>query len=119
MVDVDLVVGGTDVVIVVVSAAVMVEEVAAVDAGTGVSVPSLGSSVLETEASPLTGPARSAGSVEALTVVPERSAEAADEPHAAVPITSSTRTEICSFLTRLTLWLRQRLSPTEEGPVTA
>lgn len=99
-----------DEVVMVASAAGDVEEAAEEVEGGGLVV-TIGASVLATEGSPLTGPADSARTADALTVFPERSAEAADEPHAAVPITTSTRTAICSLFDRLTLWLRQRLSP--------
>ena len=79
----------------------------------------IGAAVLVTEGSSLTWPAGSAGTGAGLTVLPERSAEAADEPHAAVPITAnSMSTAICSLFTRRTLRLRQRPSPTpRKGPV--
>ena len=117
--DVDVEMGRTDVVVVVTSAAGMVEELTAVDSGTVVLVARAGESVLVTDCSPLARSARSTGTADALTVSPERFAEATDEPHAAVPITANTSTAICSLFNRLTLWLRQRLSPTEEGPVIA
>lgn len=106
-------------VMVVASAAGELEEAAEVEGGAGGMVVTIGTSVLVTEDSRLTGLAGSTGTAGSLTPFPERSAEAADEPHAAVPVnTNSTSTAICSLFTRLTLWLRQRLSPPpRKGPV--
>lgn len=107
--------GMVEEVVVVVSVAGEVEEAAEVAGGTGeLLVVTIGASVPATEGSPLTGPAGSTRTSDVLSVFPERSAEAADEPHAAVPITSSTSTAICSLFTRITLWL----SPLpRKGPV--
>ena len=99
-------------VVVVASAPGDVKEAAEVEGGVGGLVVTIGASVLVDEGSPLTGPAGSTRTAGSFTPFPERSAEAADEPHAAVPVnTNSTSTAIFNLFTRLTLWLRRRLSP--------
>jgi len=105
--------------VVVAPAAGEVEEAAGVGGGAGKLVVTTGASVPVSPATTLAGPACSTGTTDALSVFPERSAEADDEPHAAAPITThSTSTAICSLFTRLTLWLHQRISPLpRKGPV--
>ncbi|MDE0139527.1 MAG: hypothetical protein OXM57_06325 [bacterium] len=114
VVDGDVVLAGTEMVeeVVVASAAGEVEEAAEVAGGDGELVATIGASVLVTEGSPLAGLAGSTRTSGAPPLFPERSADAAHEPHAAVPIIpSSTSTAICSLFTRLTLWLRRQLPP--------
>ena len=100
------------------SAAGEVEETAEVAGDAGEPVVTMGTSVLVTEGSPLTSPACSTSAAEVIPVFPERSVEAADEPHATAAITAnSPSTAICGLFTRLTLRLRQWVSPLpRKGP---
>lgn len=122
---VEVVVGGVvdgevvDEAVVVAAAAGAVEETAGLGGDAGKLVATTGASVPVSAAATLTGPACSTGTTDALSAFPARSAEADEEPHAAVPITTnSTSTAICCLFTRLTLWLHQRISPLpRKGPV--
>ena len=83
-----------------------------VEGASGRLVVTVGASALVTEGSPFTARACSTLAADVLNMSPERSAEAADELHAAAPVNADSRsTATCSLVTGLMPGSAKRLSP--------